>query len=323
MAAFAILRFAKHQGHPAKMIEDHHERKKEEYASNPDIDTSRSKDNFHIIKPEGSYFTEIQQRIDAAGCRTRKDSVRFIDTLITASPEFFEDKTRAEIQAYFTHACSFMEERIGRGNIVSAVVHMDEKTPHMHMVFVPLTEDKRLCAKELIGNRKKLIQWQDDYWKHMVEKYPDLERGESASKTGRDHIPTRVYKEAVHLIKQANKINELLDGMTVFNFKKNGEQIAAKLRRFFPRMEKLQTQIKKYETSIAGLKEENGQLKAKVAAASSENHDLRMQNAKLQVEVDKMQRVMSRIPQDVIAAYSRSSRSQQIHRGQGGMYDGR
>ena len=323
MVAFAILRFAKHQGHPAKMIEDHHERKKEEYASNPDIDTSRSKDNFHIIKPEGSYFTEIQRRIDAAGCRTRKDSVRFIDTLITASPEFFEGKTKAEIQAYFTHACSFMEERIGKGNIVSAVVHMDEKTPHMHMVFVPLTEDKRLCAKELIGNRKKLIQWQDDYWKHMVEKYPDLERGESASETGRDHIPTRVYKEAVHLTKQANKINELLGGMTVFNFKKNGEQIAAKLRRFFPRMEKLQTQIKKYETSIAGLKEENGQLKAKAATASSENHDLRMQNAKLQVEVDRMQRVMAKIPTEVVAAYSRSPRSQQIHRGQGGIYDGR
>ena len=147
MAAFAILRFEKHQGHPAKMIEDHHERKKEEYASNPDIDTSRSKDNFHIIKPEGSYFTEIQQRIDAAGCRTRKDSVRFIDTLITASPEFFEGMKKSEIQAFFTHACSFMEERIGKGNIVSAVVHMDEKTPHLHLVFVPLTEDKRLCAK--------------------------------------------------------------------------------------------------------------------------------------------------------------------------------
>lgn len=301
MAAFAILRFEKHQGHPAKMIEDHHERKKEEYASNPDIDTSRSKDNFHIIKPEGSYFTEIQKRIDAAGCRTRKDSVRFIDTLITASPEFFEGMKKSEIQAFFTHACSFMEDRIGRGNIVSAVVHMDEKTPHLHLVFVPLTEDKRLCAKELIGNRKKLIQWQDDYWKHMVEKYPDLERGESASETGREHIPTRVYKEAVHLTKQANKINELLDSMTVFNFKKNGEQVAAKLRRFFPRMEKLQTQMKKYETSIKELKEENGQLKAKAATASSENQKLRMEYAKLQADFSNMQRLVSRIPPEIVA----------------------
>ncbi|MCQ4866712.1 plasmid recombination protein, partial [Pseudoflavonifractor phocaeensis] len=68
-------------------------------------------------------------------------------------------------------------------NIVSAVVHMDEKTPHLHLVFVPLTEDNRLCAKEIIGNRANLTKWQDDFHAYMVEKYPDLERGESASKT--------------------------------------------------------------------------------------------------------------------------------------------
>ena len=52
------------------------------------------------------------------------------------------------------------------------------------MVFVPLTEDNRLCAKEIIGNRANLTKWQDDFHAYMVEKYPDLERGESASKTG-------------------------------------------------------------------------------------------------------------------------------------------
>ena len=48
------------------------------------------------------------------------------------------------------------------------------------LCFVPLTEDKRLCAKEILGNKKKLTQWQDKYWEHMVKKYPDLKRGESA-----------------------------------------------------------------------------------------------------------------------------------------------
>ena len=55
MAQHAILRFEKHKGHPAGPLEAHHERKKEQYASNPDIDTSRSKYNFHIVKPEGRY----------------------------------------------------------------------------------------------------------------------------------------------------------------------------------------------------------------------------------------------------------------------------
>ena len=84
MAQHAILRFEKHKGHPAGPLEAHHERKKEQYASNPDIDTSRSKYNFHIVKPDGRYYHFIQSRIEQARCRTRKDSTRFVDTLITA-----------------------------------------------------------------------------------------------------------------------------------------------------------------------------------------------------------------------------------------------
>ena len=90
MAQHAILRFEKHKGNPARPLEAHHERQKEQYASNPDIDTSRSKYNFHIVKPEGRYYHFIQNRIEQAGCRTRKDSTRFVDTLVTASPEFFK-----------------------------------------------------------------------------------------------------------------------------------------------------------------------------------------------------------------------------------------
>ena len=187
MAQHAILRFEKHKGNPARPLEAHHERQKEQYASNPDIDTSRSKYNFHIVKPEGRYYHFIQNRIEQAGCRTRKDSTRFVDTLITASPEFFKGKSPKEIQAFFQRAADFLIGRVGRENIVSAVVHMDEKTPHLHLTFVPLTKDNRLCAKEIIGNRANLTKWQDDFHAYMVEKYPDLERGESASKTGRKH----------------------------------------------------------------------------------------------------------------------------------------
>ena len=78
----------------------------------------------------------------------------------------------------------------------------------MHLSFVPLTEDGRLCAKEIVGNKKKLTQWQDRFWEHMVKKYPDLERGESASETGRDHIPPRVFKEMTRLTKQKAKLED-------------------------------------------------------------------------------------------------------------------
>ena len=126
MAQHAILRFEKHKGNPARPLEAHHERQKEQYASNPDIDTSRSKYNFHIVKPEGRYYHFIQNRIEQAGCRTRKDSTRFVDTLVTASPEFFKGKSPKEIQAFFQRAADFLIGRVGRENIVSAVVHMDK-----------------------------------------------------------------------------------------------------------------------------------------------------------------------------------------------------
>ena len=97
------------------------------------------------------------------------------------------------------------------------MVHMDEKTPHLHLVFVPLTKDNRLCAKEIIGNRAKSRDEADNDSRRMVEQYPDLERGESASKTGRKHIPTRLFKQAVNLSKQARAIEAVLSGITPLN----------------------------------------------------------------------------------------------------------
>ena len=266
MAQHAILRFEKHKGNPARPLEAHHERQKEQYASNPDIDTSRSKYNFHIVKPEGRYYHFIQNRIEQAGCRTRKDSTRFVDTLITASPEFFKGKSPKEIQAFFQRAADFLIGRVGRENIVSAVVHMDEKTPHLHLTFVPLTKDNRLCAKEIIGNRANLTKWQDDFHAYMVEKYPDLERGESASKTGRKHIPTRLFKQAVFLSKQARAIEAALDGINPLNAGKKKEEALSLLKKWFPQMENFSGQLKKYKVTIKDLLAENERLEARAKA---------------------------------------------------------
>ena len=107
-AQYAIMRFAKYKGPEIGNIEAHNERTKEKYASNPDVDTSRSKYNFHLVKPPGKYRAESERQIAAAGCRTRKDSIRMIETLFTASPEFFKGKKRAEIRVYFSRKlCAF------------------------------------------------------------------------------------------------------------------------------------------------------------------------------------------------------------------------
>ena len=135
---YGILRFHKYKGPEIGQIEAHNERTKEKYASNPDIDPARKHLNYNLLTPPPKYRTEAERQIREAGCRTRKDSVRLVETLITASPEFFQSKSQQEIRAYFERALEFMKTKQNPDTFVSAVVHMDEKTPHMHLCFVPL-----------------------------------------------------------------------------------------------------------------------------------------------------------------------------------------
>ena len=253
---YAILRFAKYKGPEIGRIEAHDERTKTEYASNPDVDTSRSRLNFHLVKPHRSYRAEAEKQIAEARCRARKDSVRVVETLITASPEFFANKKPKEVKEFFAYALVFIQKKQSSETIISAVVHMDEKTPHMHLCFVPLTADGRLSAKDIIGNKKKLTQWQDDFWKHMVKKYPDFERGESASETGRTHIPSRLFKEAVRLNRQKDKITRLLSEITPLNAKKKSSEIESILTDYIPSVEKLMSRMKKAGSTVKELKKE-------------------------------------------------------------------
>ena len=322
---YAILRFAKYKGPEIGRIEAHNERTKEIYASNPDVDLARSKDNFHLVEPERAYRAESERQIAAAGCRTRSDSVRVVEALFTASPEFFQGKKPDEIRAFFREAMDFLTTYQTKETIISAVIHMDETTPHMHLSFVPLTADGRLCAKEIVGNKKKLTWWQDEFWKHMVKKYPELERGQSASETGRDHIPPRIFKEMTKLDKQRKKLEELLAGVTTFNAKSRIEAIQALLEKYVPNVERMQNQLKRYSGAFTDTAAENKRLKAEVAALKGDKAELekqlktattesirkRLNTAKLQEDYEKASSLLARIPPEVLRYYTASTRPEQ------------
>ena len=307
---YAIMRFAKYKGPEISNIEAHNERRKEKYASNPDIDLSRSKQNFHLIDPPQRYRAEAERQISATGCRTRKDSVRLVEVLFTATPEFFQGKKLPEIRQYFEEALHFLEQYQAKETIISAVVHMDEKTPHMHLSFVPLTPDNRLSAKEIVGNKKKLSWWQDKFWEHMVVKYADLERGESASQTRRDHIPPRVFKEMTRLTKQKAKLEELLAGIGAFNAKSRAVEIAALLDQYIPAVEQMHSTLKKYqvaftETTVENkkLKQENALLEQSLKKATQESTLKQLADAKLRRDYADAVAVLDRIPKEVLAEY--------------------
>ena len=310
---YAILRFAKYKGPEIGRIEAHNERTKEKYASNPDVDTSRSRLNFHLVQPEQKYRVEAEKQIAEAGCRTRKDSVRVVETLVTASPEFFKGKKRAEIQAFFEEAIRFIEKYQDKSTIISAVVHMDEKTPHMHLSFVSLTKDGRLSAKDIVGNKKKLTWWQDNFWKHMVRKYPDLERGESASETGRTHIPPRLFKEAAHLNRQRDMLMKLLGEVNPLNAKKKSAEIEALLEQYIPGVERMQTQMRKYDAAYKALRAENAGLKKQVDS-SKESVKRRLEASQQLQELEDLRRTVENIPPEILQVYRNVRQPGQIKR---------
>ena len=315
--AYAILRFAKRKGGAAKAIAAHNERTKETYASNPDIDRSRTVQNYHLIAPRWSYGQEIRHRIGMAGCRVRRDSVKFVETLITTSPEFAKAH-ESEMPEYFERALGFLKERVGEENIFSAVVHMDEKTPHMHLCFVPLTKDKRLSAKEILGNKKAMIRWQDDFYACMSERWPELERGTPAVETKRRHLTPQWYKRVTAMDTKLEKLETALNGINVLNAGKKREEAVALLAQLLPEVESFQAEIQRMQQAVSRSltmqrcsAEENETLKDELTAERRKSAEQRAKLTVLEERYKRAEKLLKRLPLELTERVEDKEKSQE------------
>ena len=154
--------------------------------------------NVNLIQ-SNDWMQDIQAEIDRAGAKTRSNSVVALDTIYTASSEFFQGKTNKENDAFFRDCLRFHEKRFG--HIVSAVIHYDETTPHLHVISVPLTPDNRLSARDVIGNKAKMSKTQDSFFEQVGKSY-GLERGiHMDGQEKRQHISAQEHE--LREIKQA------------------------------------------------------------------------------------------------------------------------
>ena len=311
--AYAILRFAKHKGGASKALSAHHERTKDSYASNPDIDLSRTAQNFHLVTPQWSYEQEIKHRIQTAGCRVRKDSVKFVDTLVTVSPEFAKAH-EAEMPEYFRRAFDFLKERVGEENIISAVVHMDEKTPHMHLCFVPLTRDKRLSAKEILGNKKSMIRWQDDFYACMAERWPELERGTPAVETKRRHLTPQWYKKVTAMDAKLEQLEATLNNINVFNAGKKREEAVALLTQLLPEVESFQAETQRLRDMIASSRlehrsqqQENAELRKELNKERDRNFEQNVNISALTQRCKRAEKLLEKVPPEVLEHIKRKA----------------
>lgn len=171
-------------------VEEENERDETYNATNPQIDSSRTKDNYHIVSPSAKYMDVIEQRIAGLNLKrkVRSDAVYLVSFVLGASPEFFRASTREKQYAFFRDCVKFFQEKYGEENVLSAIVHMDETNPHMHLNLIPITNGK-LCAKDLFDG--KLAVLQTEFWKEVGEKY-GLDRGNPNSQA--EHLDTAEYK---------------------------------------------------------------------------------------------------------------------------------
>lgn len=144
-------------------------------AQNYNNKVSPGMDIFNVtLKESDNWLQDIDSEIKAAGAKTRSNSVLALDTIYTASPEFFQGKTNQQNDNFFKDCLQFHENHFG--HIISAVIHYDETTPHLHIISVPLTKDGRLSARDVIGNKSKMSKTQDSFFEQVGRSY-GLERG--------------------------------------------------------------------------------------------------------------------------------------------------
>ena len=185
-------------------IEKENERDENYEASNPQIDSERTRNNYRFTPYFGKTYTEfISGRIKELGLSPRKDAVVMNSFVLGSDKTFFDGLAKIEQYNFFSDCYKFFAERYGEENIIAAVVHNDETTPHMHLNLMPITSDGRLCSKQLF-DKPQLQQLQTDFYEEVGKKY-GLKRGKEGSQ--KKHLSTAEFK-AKKIIEQAEAIRE-------------------------------------------------------------------------------------------------------------------
>lgn len=212
--SYQVIHVQKLKGSAIGGVEIHSEREREGVShTNPDIDWSRTEQNYQLHEPalhaRGTYARRIDDRLREAGiARVRKDAVKLCGIVISSDREFFAQLSAEQQREFFQRSYDFMAARYGKENILSAVVHMDETTPHMHLYLVPITPDNRLCCKEIFDKRG-LAALHDAFYRDVSKAY-GLDRGEGADKgKRREHFDTQEFKSYTAAI--AKKQEQLVE----------------------------------------------------------------------------------------------------------------
>ena len=317
-------------------IGSHNKREKKAYNSNPDIKQELSKNNIELVPLTEKYVKgfynltneyrkqheekQKTERIDRKKTfnqmLNKSRNVVADELLFTATSEFFKEMTIDDIKDWANTCMEFVYNDLGytKEQVLHSVVHLDEKTPHIHCVVIPLvkkfdnrtnTERYTITKKEYIKDKIHLSQLQDMYHKRLVDKGYDLERGIKGGDN--QNINIKQYKQMTKKLNHSlNVRNEKFDSaMSEFeeNMKSNKNAIfdkeyvkvkretfdsmnkvideSKKVREIQPKLQTIFNEVESYANSYKSLEKENKKYAKEVNILEKENKGLRQENNSL------------------------------------------
>ncbi len=198
----------------------HNDRKAKKH-SNKDIDSSRTHLNYYLKKNTLTYTKEFDKYLQETKVQAhlRNNSIVMCQMIFTSDQAFFdkigEQETKRYFYEYYKFICNY--KNLGEKNIISAVVHLDEGAPHMHLMFVPVVHVKdkdgkeidKICARDFWKGRDSYRKLQDAYFNHVNSKGFDLERGIFVEDTNRKHYTIEEYKKITNYENTKQVLNDI------------------------------------------------------------------------------------------------------------------
>ena len=198
----------------------HNDRKAKNH-TNKDIDPTRTHLNYYIKKNELTYTKEFDKYMKENNVQghLRSNSIIMCQMVFTSDQSFFDKIGEKETKRYFDECYKFIcnYKNLGEKNIISAVVHLDEGAPHLHLMFVPVvhTKDKdgnnidKICSRDFWKGRDSYRKLQDAYFNYVKSKGFDLERGMFVEETERKHYSVEEYKKITNYENTKKVLNEI------------------------------------------------------------------------------------------------------------------
>ena len=214
--SYLVFHLSKYKSSNIIGLQRHNQRENRNY-SNKDIDTTMSDLNYDLVNSENISFTKkVNSIIDSKRTTKkaiRRDAVTYCECIISSDNDFFRNLDIKEQQRFFEVSLKFLENRIGKDNIISANVHLDETTPHMHLGFVPMNLDGSLSAKKMV-NRNFLREIQENLPYTLQKNGFDIQRGEKDNNV--KHLDQKIYKSNLNKeIKRLEALNLKLGEITL------------------------------------------------------------------------------------------------------------